>query len=134
MYLKILHSENKYTLVCMRRNWFPKKKYSTETLYKTLQKDCHLIDKSDTQIIYWLKKSATNCKKQMCVPLKKVEHYKRVCWEVPRGKENQKGPLVVGTIQLKGQYCHNQQGMELECYFKINSVTENNTPRDKVIV
>ena len=35
---------------------------------------------------------------------------------------------------LKGHYCHNQQGMEFECYFKINSVTENNTPHDKVIL
>ena len=38
------------------------------------------------------------------------------------------------TFPLKGQYPHDQQGMESECRFKINSVTENNTPHAKVII
>ena len=35
---------------------------------------------------------------------------------------------------LKGQYRHDQQGMESECYLWNNWVTENNTPHDKVTV
>ena len=34
---------------------------------------------------------------------------------------------------LKGQYHHDQQGMESECEFWFNSVTENNTLHNKVI-
>ena len=35
---------------------------------------------------------------------------------------------------LKGQYRHDQQGIELECSCYIDSVTENNTPHDTVIL
>ena len=34
------------------------------------------------------------------------------------------------TNALKGQYRHDQQGMESECFLKINSVTESNTLHD----
>ena len=37
-------------------------------------------------------------------------------------------------LPLKRQYRHDQQGMESECQLKINSVTENNTLHDKVIL
>ena len=36
---------------------------------------------------------------------------------------------LLGAL-LKGQYRHDQQGVESECLFLINSVTENNTPHE----
>ena len=42
--------------------------------------------------------------------------------------------LLQSSYTLKGQYRHDQQGMESECQFKINSVAKNNTPHDKVIL
>ena len=42
--------------------------------------------------------------------------------------------MCIHVHVLKGQYRHNQQGMESEYWFYINSVTDNSTPHDKVIL